>query len=95
MVLEVIPRLSGLKYEAKKNINEILSKLPGFTWFHIQSKARLSRKTLKSAQIHSTLGPSSLERVVSPHKPFEESGLSFKSVLKPVIRQASRALEFP
>lgn len=47
MVLQVIPWLSGLKYEEKKKkVNEILSKLPGFTWFHIQIKARLSRKTI-------------------------------------------------
>lgn len=91
----VIPGLSELRYEEKKNkLMEFCQSCQVSPGFISNGKARLSRKTLKSAQIHSTLGPSSLKRVVSLHKPFEESGLSFKSVLKPVIRQASRALEF-
>lgn len=66
--------------------------------FHLVSypkQDKAFKQNYKSAQIHSTLGPGSLRRVLSPQKPFEESGPSFKSVMKPVIRQASRSFEFP
>ena len=90
MVLQqIIPWPSGLKYKEKKIVKAAR--------FHLVSYPKPSKtfkQNYKSAQIHSTLGPGSVKRVVSHYKPFEESGLSFKSVMKPVIRQPSCALEF-
>lgn len=88
--LLVIPWFSGFSYGKKYKWNSVKAAI-----FHLVSYPKAFKKSSKSAQNHSALGSTSLNRVVSPHKPPEESGPSFKSVLKPVIRQDSRTLQFP